>query len=299
MRLFSALTQWNFSPILPAQVFGLNTFRRFIQNRFAVLCLMIVVLYFLIALGVIIGLWAENWAGNDGGQWESPSLNYWFGTNILGQDIFQRALFSTKTAIEIGLIVAIFSATLGAFSGAIAGYYNHTWIDEIILWIMGVLDSVPFYLWVAAFATASSGFAYAMQIAMVLSFWTTTSRLVRGEVMKIKKYEFVAAAKTIGVPHCKLLCRHILPNTLSLVLVQSSIVFVSAIKLEVILSFLGIGVKNEVSWGLMIAESAEEVQAGHYANFVAASLFLMVLVMAFNYVSDALQDAINPNEQRL
>ena len=161
---------------------------------------------------------------------------------------------------------------------------------------MGVLDSIPFYLFVAAIAFALSGFAYSMHVAMIATFWTTTSRLVRGEVIKLKNFEFVEAARAVGVPQYTIIFRHILPNTFHILLVQSTIVFVGAIKSEVILSFLGLGVKDGVSWGLMIAESTLEVQAGEFANFYAASALLFILVMAFNLFSDALQDALDPKK---
>ena len=122
------------------------------------------------------------------------------------------------------------------------------------------------------------------------------ARIVRGEVIKLKNLEFVEAARAIGVPRLVTIFRHILPNTSHILLVQGTIVFVSAIKSEVILSFLGLGVKDSISWGLMIAESTQEVTAGHFANFLSASALLFVLVMAFNMLSDAMQDALDPKK---
>ncbi|PCJ50901.1 MAG: hypothetical protein COA74_00040 [Gammaproteobacteria bacterium] len=269
---------------------------KFRRDRAGMMGLYVVLFYMLIALGVALGVWGTEWSDNNGQKWEGMSSQYFFGTNILGQDIFQRAIFSTKTAFEVGLVVAVVSTLIGAILGALAGFYSNSWIDEIILWLMGVLDSIPFYLFVAAIAFALSGFAYAMHVAMIATFWTTTSRLVRGEVIKLKNFEFVEAAHAVGVPQPTIIFRHILPNTFHILLVQSTIVFVGAIKSEVILSFLGLGVKDGVSWGLMIAESTLEVQAGEYSNFIVASVFLFVLVMAFNMFSDALQDALDPRK---
>ena len=135
-----------------------------------------------------------------------------------------------------------------------------------------------------------------MHIAMISTFWITTGRLVRGEVIKLKGQEFVEAAHAIGVPEFTIILRHIIPNTLHILLVQATITFVAAIKSEVILSFLGLGVKDGMSWGLMIAESTFEVLAGFYNNFLAASLLMFGLVMAFNMFADALQDALDPRQ---
>ena len=115
------------------------------------------------------------------------SPQHWFGTNVIGQDIFQRAIYSTRTAFEVGLVVAVLSTLLGAVLGALAGFFSGTWIDEIILWLKGVLDSIPFYLFVAAIAFALQGSPYGMHVAMIATFWTTTGRLVRGEVIKLQR----------------------------------------------------------------------------------------------------------------
>jgi peptide/nickel transport system permease protein len=132
-----------------------------------------------------------------------------------------------------------------------------------------------------------------MHLAMILTFWTTTARIIRGEVMRIKQREFVEAAHAIGLPGLTIVFRHVLPNTLHILLVQASIVFVAAINTEVILSFLGLGIQDGVSWGLMLAESSQEVLGGHFGNFVAAGTSLFVLLMGFNLLADALQDALD------
>ncbi|MCE7903637.1 MAG: ABC transporter permease subunit, partial [Gammaproteobacteria bacterium PRO9] len=118
----------------------------------------------------------------------------------------------------------------------------------------------------------------------------------RGEVIKLRDMEYVEAAHSIGVPEFTIIFRHLLPNTAHILLVQASILFVSAVKAEVILSFLGIGIKDGMSWGLMISESTKEVLAGFYNNFLAASLLMFGLVMAVNAVADALQDALDPRK---
>jgi len=268
--------------------------RRFMRDRAAVAGLAVVGLFLVIAVGVWLGLWGTQWSQNIGGQWQAPSAEHWLGTTILGQDIFQRAVYSTRTAFEIGLLVALASTLLGALFGSLSGYFAQTPVDGLILWLKGVLDSIPFYLFVAAVAFALKGNPWAMHIAMIATFWTTTARLVRGEVIKLKNLEFVEAARAIGLHPLVIIFRHIAPNTFHILLVQATIVFVAAIKSEVILSFLGLGVQDGVSWGLMIAESTTEVMAGHYMNFIVASSFLFVLVMGFNLFSDGLQDALDP-----
>ena len=272
----------------------LKALRKFRHDRVGMWSLAVVCLYALAALGVVTGLWASDWAAVTGPKWASASAEYWFGTNIIGQDIFARALYSTRTAFEVGVIVALGATFLGAVLGSIAGFFSGTWIDEIVIWLMGVLDSVPFILLVAAIAYSLQGSPWAMHIAMIATFWITTARLVRGEVIKLKSLEYVEAARAIGLSQTLIIFRHILPNTFHILLVQATISFVAAIKSEVILSFLGLGVKDGMSWGLMISESTFEVLAGFFNNFIAASILMFGLVMAFNMFSDALQDALDP-----
>ncbi len=271
-----------------------KAFLKFRRDRAGMWSLAVVTAYALIALGVWTGVWGTSWADVSGAKWAPISAEHWLGTNIIGQDIFERAVFSTKTAFEVGLVVAVLATVLGAVLGAIAGFFSGSWIDEIIIWLMGVLDSIPFYLLVAAIAFSLEGNPYAMHIAMISTFWIGTSRLVRGEVIKLKSLDFVEAARATGVNQLTIIFRHILPNTFHILLVQATISFVAAIKSEVILSFLGIGVQDGISWGLMIAESTFEVPAGFFNNFLAASVLMFGLVMAFNMFSDALQDALDP-----
>ncbi len=282
---------------------GGGTWSRLKQDKVGLLGLSIVAFFLFITLGVLFGYLGQDWSVADGGRWESASGSHWLGTNMLGQDIFQRAIFSTRTAFEIGVIVSLLSTLLGALLGALAGWYNgkprRSWVDGSILWLMGVLDSIPFYLFVAAVAYAFQGWPWAMHVAMVATFWTATGRLVRAEVMRIKSREFILSARAIGLPVPLILFRHVLPNTLHILFVQVTIAFVAAIKTEVILSFLGLGVQDSVSWGLMLAERTQEVLAGHFNNFLAASLMLFLLLLGFNLLADALQDAFDPRQAAL
>lgn len=271
---------------------------KFRHDRTGMTALAVVLAYLLIAIGAWSGWWAAGWGELAGSRWEGMSARHWFGTNIIGQDIFDRAVYSTATAFEVGLIVALAATALGAVLGAIAGFFAGRWIDELLVWLMGVLDAIPFYLFVAAVAFALGENPWAMHLAMIATFWIGTGRLVRGEVIKLRGMEYVESAHAIGLPSPVIIFRHLLPNTTHILLVQASIAFVGAIKAEVILSFLGIGIRDGMSWGLMIQESTQEVLAGFYNNFLAASVLMFGLVMAFNALADAMQDALDPRTVR-
>ena len=276
-----------------------DIWRRLKTDRYGMIGLLVVAIFFIAAVCVWSGLLGRGWSQASGNSWESVSASHWFGTNMLGQDILQRTLFGTATAFEVGLIVTFFSTVLGTVMGALAGWYSHSWLDEVILWLKGVLDSIPFYLFAAAVAFALHGHPWAMHLAMIITFWTTTARIVRGEVMRIRQREYIEAAQAIGLSGPRIVFRHVLPNTIHILLVQASIVFVAAINTEVILSFLGLGIQDGVSWGLMLAESSQEVLAGHFGNFVAAGSSLFVLLMGFNLLADSLQDALDTRRTML
>ncbi len=258
------------------------------------LALLVVAAYAIAAIGFWLGLWATEWFQLIGGMWEAPSTEHWLGTNRLGQDILARAVAATATAFEIGALVAVSTTMLGGLIGTAAGYFHQSWLDELILWVTGTLDAIPFYLFVAAVAVALQGHEFAMHLAMIVTLWTATARLARAETMRISQSGFIEAARAGGSAPQRIIIRHLLPNLVHVLLVQSTLVFVAAIKIEVVLSFLGIGMQDSISWGVMMAEAGQDVLAGEYMNFVAASTFLFGLVMAGSVLADRMQDALDP-----
>ena len=275
----------------------MTAWSRFRQHRAGLAGAVVVALFAVLALAAWGG-WVGSGATELGDtQWAPASADHWLGTNRLGQDIAARALAGTALAFGLGTVVALASTALGAAIGAIAGWRAGRPTDLAATWLMGVLDAIPFYLFAAALAFALSGQAWAMVLAMVATFWTPTARLVRAEVLRLRALDHVAAARALGLGELLILGRHVLPNTAHILLVQATLAFVAAIKTEVILSFLGIGVQDGVSWGLMLAEATQDVLAGHFGNFIAASSLLFALLLGFNLLSDGLQDVLGVREE--
>ncbi len=255
--------------------------------------------YLIAAFGVWLGLWATEWSAIDGEMWQAPSTEHWLGTNRLGQDIHSRAIAATATAFEIGLTVALGSTLLGIVIGAMAGFFAHRWIDEVMLWLTGTMDAIPFYLFVAAMAFVLRDHPWAIQLAMIVTFWTITARIVRAETQRIRGLPFIEAARASGLPQWRIITRHVFPHLSHIALVQATLVFVAAVKAEVILSFLGIGVHDKISWGIMIAEGGQDILAGHYMNFVTASIALFGLIMSINLLADGMQDWLDPRTRQV
>lgn len=228
------------------------------------------------------------------------------GSDAQGRSISMKALFSVRIAFQVGLVVAIICVIIGTILGAAAGFYGG-WIDYVVMYLVSVLSSIPtlVLLGVLVYMFFGSplfdnpaerpGLALVpVYSAMCLTFWVSTCRVIRGEVMKIKSLEYVQAATSIGFGRPYILLRHVIPNTAHLMFINLSLLFIGAIKSEVILSFLGLGVKGQPSWGVMISQAKNDISNYFFWEVGAASVLMFGLVLAFNIVSDALQDAFDP-----
>ena len=218
-----------------------------------------------------------------------------FGADKWGQDVLLKTIKGAETSILVGLLSALLAVVIGTFLGAIAGYFGG-WIDDVLNWFYNIFTSIPYLLLVLAIAAVLQQKGI-LSIVLILGLtgWTGVFRLVRAEYMKHKSREYVLAAKAIGVSHSRRMFVHIFPNVSHIALVQISILVVSFIKSEVILSFLGFGVPvGVVSWGSILNEAQSELILGKWWQLAAASIAMAVLVTAFSMFTDALRDALDP-----
>ncbi len=220
------------------------------------------------------------------------------GTDRQGRSILVRAVYSIRVALQVGLVVGITSVVFGTLMGAAAAFFGG-WVDNAVTWLYSTFSSIPELVLLSLLAYLFLGVHFADELvpvyaALSLTFWIGPCRVIRGEVLKIKELEFVQAATAIGFGRVYILLKHIIPNTAHLMLINFSLLFIAAIKAEVILTFLGLGVKNGASWGIMIEQSRSEVIQGFFWQIGGATALMFVLVLAFNIVSDALQDAFDP-----
>ncbi len=268
---------------------------KFGRDRCGVAALIVLFVFFLITLAVWVGFAGTRWDEllHEAG-YSSPSRVYWFGTNFNGQDIFARCIHSTKTAFEVGFIVALFSTFFALSLGSLAGFYQGKWLDQVVIGLSACFDAIPFYLFAGAIALLMKDFPIGMHLAMIATFWTPVCKVLRSQVIKLRSLDFVDAAYALGASDLRVLFCHIFPNILPILLVEFTLTFIAAIKTEVVLSFLGIGIKDGISWGVMLMEASSEIQAGQLSNFLAASTFMFVVIMAANQFVDALQDALDP-----
>ena len=246
-----------------------------------------------LAAAAWLGLVPAPWAGADSG-YSGPGAGHWLGTNRLGQDLLLLGIHGAASAFELAVPVAAGAVAIGGILGALAGWMHRRWPDWCTLWLANVIEALPFYLFAAAVALALGDYPWGTHVAMLAAFWTPTYRLVRAQVLRLRQQPYLLAAWKLGCSDRVLLQRHVLPNTAPIWLVQFSILFVAAIKTEVILTFLGLGPAVQASWGTMLTEGVEEVLAGHFGNFLVASIMLFALAWGMHLLSDALQQATEP-----
>ena len=203
-------------------------------------------------------------------------------------------MYKRQVSITVGLVAALLAVLLGAAAGAAAGYWGGR-VDDVFEWFYNVFTSIPYILLILAFAAVLSRGLWTIILILGLTGWTGVYRLMRAEYIRHSGREYVRAAQAIGASHSARMFRHILPNTVHVMLVQFSQHVVQFIKAEVILSFLGLGVPvGMVSWGTMLAEAQEELVTGRWWQLVAAGLAMAILVTAVSLLTDAMRDALDP-----
>ena len=269
------------------------TLRQLFQKKLTVAALSMVALYLVVALLAHLGLVASNWRVEAGGSYEAPSWQHWMGTDIFGRSVWLKVIKGTEVAMSVGFVVALIAVLVGVTLGALAGYFGGL-IDEFVVWLYSTVASIPNIMLLIALTLILGKGILSVYIALGMTNWVELCRLIRGEVKRHRDREYVQAAAAIGATHWRKLSRHILPNVLHIVIIRFSLIFQSAIKSEVILSYLGLGVQDSPSWGVMIDDAKVELTRGIWWQLTFATLAMFFIVLAFNILSDALRDVLDP-----
>ena len=225
-----------------------------------------------------------------------PSEQYWFGTDMLGRDIYSRTIYGGRVSLTVGISVALLSISLGLLIGLVTGFSR--WADAIVMRIMDGLMSIPAVLIAIALMALTRASMENVIFAITVAEVPRVTRLVRGVVLTLRELPFVEAAHASGTGFFRILWRHILPNTLPPLLVQGTFVAASAMIVEAILSFLGAGTPPNVpSWGNIMAEGRSLFQVAYYIVLIPGA-FLSITVLAINLLGDGLRDALDPRLAR-
>jgi peptide/nickel transport system permease protein len=221
-----------------------------------------------------------------------PSAAHWFGTDMLGRDIYSRTIYGARVSLTVGLSVALLSIAFGLLLGLVTGF--NRWADAILMRVMDGLMSIPAVLIAIALMALTRASLENVVFAITVAEVPRVTRLVRGVVLTLRDLPFVEAAVAGGTSLPRILWRHIMPNTLPPLLVQASYTAASAMLIEAILSFLGAGTPPNIpSWGNIMAEGRSLFQVAYYIVLFPGG-FLSVTVLAMNLLGDGLRDALDP-----
>ncbi len=272
-----------------------DAFRRLRHEKVAMISLAIIIAYLVMAALCAAGLLFTNYNVTDhGAAYLPPGAGHWMGTDIFGRDVMARAAHGTITSLIVGFFGAALAVVIGTVMGAISGYFGGV-IDELIVWFYTTVDTIPYILLVVAFSFVVGPGLSTLCLAIGLTSWIGHCRIVRSEFMKHRDREYVHGATALGAGHARRIFVHILPNVFHLVLINFSLGFVTAVKSEVILSYLGLGVAaGTPSWGMMISDAKLELAREVWWGLAAATFFMFFLVLAFTLFNDALRDALDP-----
>jgi ABC-type dipeptide/oligopeptide/nickel transport system permease subunit len=281
-------------PVAPRQTVFRRAARQLGRRKLVVCSFIVLAVYCGIALLGVLGL-LPDYQTRVGSPHQPPhaTLELILGTDIFGRSVLYKVLAGTQTAILMGLLVPLIAVPVGVSLGALAGYYGRL-VDAMVVWLFSVVSALPEVLLVVAISFVLGKGLLAMSVAMASVGWIVLCRLVRGEFIKHREREYVLASRLLGARDARLIFVQILPNVLHLALVSASLQVLAAIKFEVILTYLGVGVQDGSSWGTMISDAAGELVQGIWWPLAGVVLAMFVLIYALNVIGDALRDALDP-----
>ena len=278
----------------PKVSYWADAWRRFRENKIALVALIILVI---MVIMVIIG------PGISGYNFEQmntdeinqlPSAEHWFGTDDLGRDLFARVFQGGRVSLTIGIVGAVVASVVGSIYGGIASYFGGI-VDDIMMRIVEVLLSIPYLLTVILISVVTDSKSIGtMMLALVLTGWCGIARLVRGQMLQLKSQEYILAANALGVSPIKTIMRHMIPNTLGMIIVALTFDIASYIFSEAFLSYVGLGVQPpDTSWGALASAAQQNFMFYPYQLFFP-SLMIALTMLGFTLLGDGLRDALDP-----
>ncbi|MGC8837616.1 MAG: ABC transporter permease [Anaerolineae bacterium] len=274
-----------------------DAWRRLKRNKAALGSMVFLVVLVLMAVAAPILTPYSPYTPDFSATLQPPSREHPLGTDELGRDLVARLLYGARVSLAVGLVVQITAIAVGALLGLAAGYFGGI-VDTVLMRLVDIMYAFPSFLFAVFMVAFLRPSPFSIILVLVLVGWPFPARLIRAQVLSLREWEFVSAARVVGASSWRIMTRHILPNTLSVLIVHFTIGIADVIMAEAGLSFLGIGIRPpNPTWGGMIAKGREYFRSfPHLALYPSIALGLTVL--AFNFLGDGLRDALDPRLRR-
>ena len=271
-----------------------DVIKRFVGNPLAMIGLTFIVILILVAIFADF-IAPMGFAERSDPQISraGPGADYWFGTDIIGRDVFSRVVYGARVSLKIGILSTAMILVIGVLFGSAAGYFGG-WVDTVLMRLTDVFLAIPYIILAISIATVFGRSENAIILVLGATGWLPLSRIVRASFLGLKQLEYVEAAASLGFNRRRIMFGHILPNAMQPVIVYGTVSIGSVILSEAALSFLGVGPQDPTpAWGLMVAQAQGALStAPHLLLFPSFAIFLTVL--SFVFVGDGLRDALDP-----
>ncbi|PSL41365.1 peptide/nickel transport system permease protein [Planomicrobium soli] len=281
-----------------------ETFLSVIKNKLAVLGLVLLLaIIFLALLGpAMVPYSASQQSLTNTNQ--PPSAEHWFGTDDLGRDMWSRTWQGARVSLTIGFVAAFVDLILGVIVGGVSGYMAGRGklgdrVDNVLMRIVEVLYGIPYLLVVILLMVIMEPGITTIIIALSITGWVGMARIIRGQILQLKSQEYVLAAEKLGTSHPKIITRHLLPNTMGIIIINLTFTIPTAIFAEAFLSFLGLGVQAPfASWGTMTNDALGVILSGQWWRLFFPAFMIAMTMFAFNAFGDGIQDALDPRARK-
>jgi ABC-type dipeptide/oligopeptide/nickel transport system permease subunit len=273
-----------------------SLWRRFAQNKMAVVGLCFIVI---LILAAIFAPWITSYGYKERTPElrQGPSWDHWFGTDTLGYDVYTRVVYGARVSLKIGVLSTLIALTIGVAFGAVSGFFGGR-TDSLLMRIVDIFLSIPYIILAVAIATVFGRSENALIVVIGVTGWLAIARIVRSSFLSLRKMEYTEAARALGFGRTRLIFGHLLPNAMAPIIIFGTIAIGTAILAEAALSFIGVGPQFPTpAWGLMVSDAKGQLtSAAHILFFPAFAIFFTVL--SFVLVGDGLRDALDPKLRR-
>ena len=279
--------------IRPPITYAQDAWRRLRKNPIAMISLVVLILL------VAMAIFGPALCGQDYTYMEptlknqNPSAEHWFGTDMLGRDLFARVCVGARVSLLIAMVCTCVQIVIGCIYGGVMAYFGG-WVDSIMMRVIEILMSLPYLLVVILVMLVLGNSVPSLLVALCVTSWCNTARAVRGMILQLKESEYVMAARTLGAPAGRIILRHLLPNTMGILILNTATSIPNYIFQESTLSFLGIGLQPpDTSLGVIISLGQSSMEF-YPLQLVFPAAILVLIVLSFNLLGDGLRDALDP-----